>query len=266
MKYNNSLDNKIAYIDELMDGKILIVDLNKTIKIIEFEAQNPQLYKKVETKDERNFVGIEISNKNIICGGNQYLSIIETSFFSRYSLEKSIDLKGFISNIVDINPDCYLIGQNYERKIIIFSKKTNEEIYQINKIGLRGNNYCISKISNDFVGISGAENGVSCLFILSIQNKCICNKIFINELIICNTVTKLNNDYFIISGTGLDLDKYSDLILFKKEKEQFCNLEVKKIFSFKRSYCDTIEGIISINNFIIASDSSSNLKIWLNNI
>ena len=258
----NSLDNKIAYINELMDGKILIVDLNKIIKIVEFVDKKPQLYKKVETKDEGNFVGIEISNKNIICGGDQYLSVIETSFFFRYSLEKSIDLKGFISNIVDINQDCYLVGQSHDRKIIIFSKKTNEPIYQINKIGLRSNNYSISKISNDFVGIAGSENKVSCIFILSIKNKCICNKIYINELICCSTVTRLNNDYFIISGTGLDLDKYNDLILFKKGKGISGNLEIKKIFNFKRSYCDTIEGIISINNFIIGSDSSSNLKIW----
>ena len=258
----NSLDNKIAYINEFMDGKILIVDLNKIIKVVEFVDKKPQLYKKIETKDEGNFVGIEISNKNIICGGDQYLSIIETSFFFRYSLEKSIDLKGFISNIVDINQDCYLVGQSHDRKIIIFSKKTNEQIYQINKIGLRSNNYSISKISNDFVGIAGSENKVSCIFILSIKNKCICNKIYINELSICSTVTRLYNDYFIISGTGVDLDKYTDLILFKKEMGISGNLGIKKIFNFKRSYCDTIEAIISINNFIIGSDSSSNLKIW----
>ena len=100
----NSLDYKIAYINELMDGKILIVDLNKTIKIVEFAEQKPQLYKEVETKDKRNFVGIEISNNNIICGGDQYLSIISKSYFFKYSLEKSIDLEGFISNIVDISP------------------------------------------------------------------------------------------------------------------------------------------------------------------
>ena len=34
-----------------MDGKILIVDLNKTIKIIEFEAQNPQLYKRKQIEE-----------------------------------------------------------------------------------------------------------------------------------------------------------------------------------------------------------------------
>ena len=258
----NSLDNKIAYINELIDGKILIVDLNKTVKIVEFVDKNPQLYKKVETKDKGNFVGIEISNKNIICGGDQYLSIIETSFFFRYSLEKSIDLKGFISNIVDINQNCYLVGQSHDRKIIIFSKKNNEEIYQINKIGLRSNNYSISKISNEFVGIAGAENKISCIYILSIKNECICNKIYINELSSCSTLTRLNNDYFIISGTGLDLDKYTDLILFQKEMGISGNLGIKKIFNFKRSYCDTIEAIISINNFIIGSDSSSNLKIW----
>ena len=258
----NSLDNKIAYINELMDGKILIVDLNKTIKIVEFAEQKPQLYKEVETKDKRNFVGIEISNNNIICGGGQYLSIISKSYFFKYSLEKSIDLEGFISNIVDISPDCYLVGQSHDKKIIIFSKQNNEEICKINDIGLRSNNYSISKISNEYVGIAGVENKVSCIFILSIKNKCICNKIYINQLLTCSTVARLNNDYFIITGTGLDLDRYTDLILFKKEKGISGKLEFKKIFNFRRSYCDTIEGIISINNYIIASDSSSNLKIW----
>ena len=88
----NLLDNKIAYISELMNGKILIVDLVKTVKIVEFEGQKPQLYKKIETKENRNFVGIEISNNDIICGGRQYLSIIKTSFLFKYSLEKTIQM------------------------------------------------------------------------------------------------------------------------------------------------------------------------------
>ena len=258
----NLLDNKIDYINELMNGKILIIELGKTVKIVEFEGQKPQLYKKIETKENRNFVGIEISNNDIICGGRQYLSIIKTSFLFKYSLEKTIDLEGFISNIVDIDKDCYLIGQANDKKIIIFSKQNNEKIYQINEIGLRSNNYSISKIANDFVGISGFENGKSCLFVLSIKNKCICEKIFINELTNCVTISNINNDYFVITGIGLDLDKYSDLILFKKERDSKGNLVVKQIFNFKRSHCDTIEATISVNNCIISSDSSSKLKSW----
>ena len=60
----------------------------------------------------------------------------------------------------------------------------------------------------------------------------------------------------------MDLDKYSDLILFKKERDSTGNLVVKQIFNFKRSHCDDIEAIISVNNCIILSDSSSKLKSW----
>ena len=259
----NLLDNITGYISELMNGKILIVDFNKTVKIVEFEGQKPQLYTKIETKDNRNIIGIEISNNDIICGGNQYLSIIKTSFLSKYSLEKTIDLKGIIVNIVDINKDCYLVGQGGYKRIIIFSKQNNEKIYQINEIGIYMNNYSISKIAIDFVGISGFENGISCLSILSIKNKCICQKVFINELAKCNTISNVNNDYFVITGLGVGLDKYSDLILFKKERDSTGNLVVKQIFNFKRSHCDTIEAIISVNNCIISSDSSSKLKSWI---
>ena len=60
----------------------------------------------------------------------------------------------------------------------------------------------------------------------------------------------------------MDLDKYSDLILFKKERGSTGNLIAKQIFNVKRSHCNTIEAIISVNNCIISSDSSSKLKSW----
>mgnify|MGYP002624551294 CR=1 FL=1 len=258
----NSLDNLISYISELNNGKILIVQYNNVINILEFKGQNPQLYKKIETNESNNFVGIEISNSNIICGGSEYLSIIKESFWSKYSLEKTMDLKGFISNIIDLNEDCYLIGQAHNKRIIILSKQNDEEIYKINNIGLRPNNYSISKISNDFVGLAGTENEISCLFILSIKNRCICKKIFINELISFSTIANLNNDYFVITGIGIDLDHFSDLILYKNEIDSSGNLVVKQVFIFKRSHGDLIEAITSINNCAIVSDSSSKLKSW----
>lgn len=173
-----------------------------------------------------------------------------------------MDLKGFISNIIDLNEDCYLIGQGHNKRIIILSKQNDEEIYKINNIGLRPNNYSISKISNDFVGLAGTENEISCLFILSIKNRWICKKIFISELISFSTIANLNNDYFVITGIGIDLDHFSDLILFKNEIDSTGNLVVKQVFNFKRSHGDLIEAITSINNCAIVSDSSSKLKSW----
>ena len=262
------LDNKIAYIYELFDGKILVVDLNKNIKILEYIDNEIKLYKTIETKEERNFVGIQISNKNIICGGDTYLSIIEPSFFFKYSLKDTIDLKGFISNIVELDSNHFLVGQNHDEKIIIYSSKNNEQICTINDIYLRGNNYSISKITNEYVGISGWENSKKingCIYILSIEKREICKKVIINDINNFMVVTKINDDYFITIGTGLDLDNYSDLILFKNNFEND-KIITKKICDFKRGYCDTIEAIIAFNNYILASDSSSYLKKWKINI
>ena len=258
------LDDKIAYIYELIDGKFLVVDLNKNIKILEYKDNEIKLYKKIETKEERNFVGIQISNNHIICGGNTYLSIIEPSFFSKYSLKDTMDLKGFISNIVDLDSNHFLVGQSDDEKIIIYSSENNEQICTINDIYLRGNNYCISKITNEYVGISGWENSKKlngCIYILSIENREICKKVIIKDINDCMVVTKINDDYFITIGTGLDLDNHSDLILFKNKFENE-EIKSKKICDFKRGYCDTIEAIISFNNYILASDSSSHLKKW----
>ena len=69
----SELDGKIAYIKELWDGKFLVVDLHKNVKILELNDYKITLYKKIETKDEKNFVGIGINTKYIICGGDQYL-------------------------------------------------------------------------------------------------------------------------------------------------------------------------------------------------
>lgn len=37
---------------------------------------------------------------------------------------------------------------------------------------------------------------------------------------------------------------------------------IKKIYLKEDAYSDNIEGMISINNLIIASDSSAELKVW----
>ena len=97
------------------------------------------------------FVGIGLSNQSIICGGNRYLSIIGRSFLYWYKMYQSINLEGFISNIVEINSESFLVGQSHNKRIIIFSSKTYEKLYEINNI------YSISKISNKFIGIAGYE-------------------------------------------------------------------------------------------------------------
>ena len=100
----------------------------------------------------------------------------------------------------------------------------------------------------------------ACIFILSIEEKKICKKYYI-DIESCMVVSKLSDKQFITIGTGLDIDKHSDLIVLNYKKTDK-NVIIKKICEFKRGHCNTIEAIITFNNYIIASDSSSNLKIW----
>ena len=69
------LNNKVSYIYELNDGKVLLTDLNDTIKILKIIGKNIFTDKVIGTKEERNFVGIELLNNKLITGGNKYLSI-----------------------------------------------------------------------------------------------------------------------------------------------------------------------------------------------
>ena len=261
---NKIFDDKIAYIFEQLDGKIVVVDLNKIVKILQIKDEKLEIYKKIESKEDKNFVGIELSNKKIICGGDQYLTIIEPSFIFKYSIAKTIDLEGFISNVVELNKDSYLVGQSHQHRIIIYSSSDNKEIYRVNNVNSRGNNYSIAKISNDLVGIAGYEkneNLYACIFIFSIEKRKICQKFYINDIESCMVILKLNDKEFITAGSGLDIDNYSDLILLNytnNEKE----IAVNKICDFKRGHSDTIEAITTLNNYILVSDSSSNLKVW----
>ena len=261
---NNLLDDKIAYISELKDGKIVSVDLNKYIKILEVKNEKLEIYKKIESKEERNFVGIELSNKNIICGGNQYLSIIEPSYFFRYSLKQSVDLGTFITNIVELDENSFLVGLGNTHKILIYSSIDNQKISEINNIYLKGNNYSIAKLSDNIIGISGWEGEYmkeGCLYMFSIQKKIILKKIVMNDLKCCNIITKINNNEFATAGTGKYLDDHLDLVLLNC-KHDSKELIINKINDYKRAYCIVIEAILSLNNYIIGSDSSSNLKIW----
>ena len=59
----SKLDGKIAYIKELWNGKILIIDLTKKIKILKLDNNEINLESSIETADKKNFVGIGLSNQ-----------------------------------------------------------------------------------------------------------------------------------------------------------------------------------------------------------
>ena len=264
---NQLFENKIAYIHELKNGKIVVVNLNKFVKILQVNDDGKlDILESVETEEEKNFVITELENENIICGGNKYLSIIELkfSFFKyKYSLQKTIDLNSFISNIIELDKDNYLVGLSHLHKIAIYSSEKNMEKYHINNINIRSNNYSISKISEDLIAMAGWEESTirkACIFILSINTKSICQKFYMEKESFMVS-SKLNNNKIVAIGMGLDEDNYSDLVVLNYKKD-LNKIVIYKYCEFRRGHCDTIEAIIIINNFIIASDSSSNLKIW----
>ena len=264
----SKLDGKIAYIKELWNGKILIIDLTKKIKILKLDNNEINLESSIETADKKNFVGIGLSNQNIICGGDRYLSIIGRSFLYWYKMVNSIDLQGFISNIVEINPESFLVGQSHNKRIIIFSSKTYEKLYEINNIYLRGNNYSISKISNKFVGIAGygkhedEKNIIACLFLLSIESKKIIKKFYYNDLDNFSITNRLNDNEIITSGNCLKSKDYSSDIILLNITGNYDNVDIKKISELKKACFDSIEALISFENLIIVTDSSSNLKLF----
>ena len=180
-RFYNCLDNKVSYIYELNNGNILLTDLNKKIKILKIDKKQILVDKIIETNDERNFVGVELSNEKIIVGGNIYLSIIEDTFWYGYQLQNSIPLNSFISNIIELNSEQFLIGQSHVSKIIVCSSNNNKIIRTFSDINLYSNNYSISKISEDYVAIAGSEKLImsGCVYIFSIKQLSIIQKKFI---------------------------------------------------------------------------------------
>ena len=256
--YNSSIQ-KIYYIFELSDGNILCCGMSETIYILKIKDKNIELYKKIGTNDTFNFIGIEIINKKIICGG-YYLSIIQPSYFFRYSLQKS-KYYGMINNIIELDYSSFLISQCENKRIIAFSNETYEKLYQIDNIEISSNNYGMSKISSDLIGICGEENSNACLYILSIEDKIISSKIILKEFELCGCILKLNNNFIMITGQRKGQTKASDLILFQKEIN-YGKIIIKNIYILNDSYTDNIEAMISINDLFIASDNSAELKVW----
>ena len=268
LKYITSfdkLDDKIAYIKELWDGKILVIDLKKTIKILKLNNNIITLESTIETADERNFVGFGTTNQNIICGGNRYLTIIGRSYLFWYKMIQSLDLEGFISNIVEIDSKSFLVGQNHKKRIIMFSSENFKKLYGINNISFRGNNYSIAKISNKFVGIAGFERGEkikACIFLLSLETKNICKKYYSDELDNFCVLSRLSNTEIIITGNDIGTKDHSSNLNILNINGNSNNEEIKKISELKDAFCDSVEAMITIKNLIIAADSSSNLKLF----
>ena len=195
------------------------------------------------------------------------MSIIGRSFLYWYKMYQSINLEGFISNIVEINSESFLVGQSHNKRIIIFSSKTYKKLYEINNIYLRGNNYSISKISNKFIGIAGYEKDqdkeiIACLFLLSIETKKIIKKFCYNELDNFSITTRLNDNEIITSGNCLQSKDHSSDIILLNINDSSNNEDIKKISEYKKACCNNIGAMVSIQNLIILTDSSSNLKLF----
>ena len=215
----DSLDYKVSYIYELNDGKILLTDLNPTIKILKILNKDILIDKVIETKEERNFVAIELLNKKLIIGGKNYLSIIENSFMSGYQLINSLYLNTSVSNIVELNSKLFLIGLDKDLRIIVFSSDNLEIISNCNNINLWSNNYSISKISEEYIAIAGQEKAIlsGCIYIFSIIQLNIIKKYYINDVIKCRVILKLRENEFITVGErsenfdliSLGIEKYN---------------------------------------------------------
>ena len=256
----NLIDAKVAYISELSDGKILAVQSCNKITILEIENNNTlQLIQNIETKNENyNFVGIEISNKDIICGGNQYLSIIGPSIFILYWVKNSINLKGFISNIVELDSYTFLVGQSQNNRILIFSNSKYEIINEI-KTEVYGNNYSISKVTNEFAAIGGTDYIKAIVNIYSINRRVIYDKYISGNRKCCHTITKVNDDCFMI--TLESHEKIYDL-MFLRQKKVGEEYTFEQVGYLKDAFFNTVEAMISFNNYVIISDTLGKLIIW----
>jgi len=256
----DSLDYKVSYIYEINDGKILLTDLNRTIKILKIINKDILLDKVIETKDDRNFVGIELLNKKIITRGKNYLSIIENTFWSGYQLINSLDLHSSISNIVELNSKLFLIGQYNDSRIIVFSSDTFEKISICNNINLCSHNYSISKISEEYIAIAGKEKQIlsGCIYIFSINQLEIIKKYYINNVLDCQVILKLGENEFITVGEN---SENYDLISLSIEKYNN-NIFIKNKFNYKNLSNTDIEALILINNYFIIADHLGSLTIW----
>ena len=254
------LNNKVSYIYELNDGKVLLTDLNDTIKILKIIGKNILTDKVIGTKEERNFVGIELLNNKLITGGNKYLSIIEYSLRSGYQLINSLYLNSFISNIVELNSKLFLIGQSHISRIVVFSSDSLKKISICDNINLWPNNYSISKISEDFIAIAGQEKSIlsGCIYIFSINHLEIIRKYFINDALNCQVILKLEENEFI---TVCEKSENFDLISLNIEIDNN-NILIENKYNYKNLSNTNIEALVLINNYFIIADHLGGLTLW----
>ena len=85
---------------------------------MEIKDKEVKIYSNLESKNEKNYIGIELSNGKIICGGTKYLALIEHSR-SRYLIKKSKCYGSYIKQIIELNAEEYLIAVG---RIIFFGK------------------------------------------------------------------------------------------------------------------------------------------------
>ena len=100
----------------------------------------------------------------------------------------------------------------WKKKIIVFDNETYKPKYEIDDIEVCECNYGVSKISSDLVGICGKKDSNACLYVLSIKKKKISSKLIIKEYESIGSITKLNNNFFMIAGKRKGYDKISNFI------------------------------------------------------
>ena len=98
--------------------------------------------------------------------------------------------------------------------------------------------------------------------ILSIETKKIIKKFCYNELDNFSITTRLNDNEIITSGNCLQSKDHSSDIILLNINDSSNNEDIKKISEYKKACCNNIEAMVSIQNLIILTDSSSNLKLF----
>ena len=166
-----------------------------------------------------------------------------------YQLQNSLPFNSFISNIIELNSEQFLIGQSNASRINVCSSKTMKIIYSFSDINLSSHNYSISKISDEYVAIAGKEKIImtGCIYIFSIKQLNIYQKIYINDVLSCQVILKLDNNKFITVGKRSNQFDLFSLNIKKIDNDIFINNN----FNYKNLSKRSIESLIIIDNYFI---------------
>ena len=250
----NILDDIVSCIYELKNGKILVTDYSKTVKILEIKDKEVKIYSNLESENQKNFIGIELSKGKIICGGTKYLTLIEHSR-SRYLIKNIKCFNSFIKHIIELNAEEFLftVGRS-----LIFKNINYFDFIDV--IHLESRIDSISKISTDFIAIAGKEENINTasIYIISLKKRLIYNKFYINAFNYSNFVLSLNYNVFIAVGGNMETRNNDFMIM-----EYFETRNKIIVHShYKKMHDDLLEDIIFNGNSIISIDKSNYLKIW----